>query len=184
MDRRKARKARQSAVEWGRDRGLKGKANPLLFNNRAEYNSIARFLQAMAARDAAAGEPLGMAGPTGPYGQTPQVAPRQTGGRGAGALTPPARDVNMRGSAASRNYSMPQAVDVRAGTDAYGNYMPPFVRDTYRAEQAYRGPMGPVGPAQLGGEVPDYYEDGLQEIPWGVWQQERAYQNPNYRFIG
>jgi hypothetical protein len=94
------------------------------------------------------------------------------------------RDVNMRGGAASRNWSQPQGVNVRAGTDAYGNYMPAFVRDAYRAEQAYNGPMGAVGPAQLGGEVPNYHEDGLQEIPWGVWQQERMYQNPNYRFIG
>ena len=183
MDKRKARQARRTATEWGRDRGLSGAANPLMFHNRNEYNRIGAFLQAMAARDAAAG-PLGMAGPDMARGQGPQVIHgRGPAAQGAGPFTPPVHDVNMRGGAASRNWSQPQAVNVRAGTDAQGNYMPAFIRDTYRAEQAYNGPMGPVGPAQLGGDIPNYREDGLQEIPWGTWQQERAYQNPNYRFV-
>jgi hypothetical protein len=68
MQRRSTRKANLAARLWGHDQGLEHEQNPLYFRNRQEYDNIANWLSAMAARDAAEGGALGMAPARGPQG--------------------------------------------------------------------------------------------------------------------
>jgi hypothetical protein len=64
IERRQAVQARGAARDWGATQGLKGKANPLMFNNRQQYDDIARFLRAQSAAPAVQGA-ADAAGPLG-----------------------------------------------------------------------------------------------------------------------
>lgn len=59
MERRKARRAQFSALDWGHSQGLRDETNPLMFQNRDQYNNIARWLSAAAAAEDGGVGPMG-----------------------------------------------------------------------------------------------------------------------------